>query len=407
MKLLRVEFDGEELFKGSNFSFDLFASDRVMKPNDGERLSDVFKLEGTRSIYSQNVIGISGVNASGKTTAINLLQFAAEYLAMPCAVRSDRLSNMIPAKLGPHFIFRAIFWHESGIYAIIARIDRRMGKEDSNWYRIADEQVYELPPQKLTKNLLESVEGFAKQAALIISRNARPGEVGALTDEERTFLRDDMSVAMAVTRRRIIDHCEMSEHLDRASYSTALVDAFDSSVEYLRWDSESEVYHLKLHGEAERSLSRDAAEAQLSFGTLVGSELVLQAVGILQEGGVMLVDGMERGLSKPLVKTIIDLFLSASTNPKGAQLIFTTHYPEILDFLPRKDDVYLLVRDADHKTDVVKYSSRVKRIENKKSEVVLSNYIKGTMPDYPGIRDLRSFVRNSIGGSSDEQQPSS
>lgn len=55
--------------------------------------------------------------------------------------------------------------------------------------------------------------------------------------------------------------------LDKASYSTALVNAFDSSVEYLLWDPDGEVYHLKFHDEPERSLSRNAAELQLSYGT--------------------------------------------------------------------------------------------------------------------------------------------
>lgn len=402
MRLLRVEFDGDKLFKDSKFSFDLFASDRVMKPSEGEPLSNIYRIEGTRSIYSQNVIGVSGVNAAGKTAVINLLQFAAQYLTIPCTVRSDRFANTVPAKLGSPFTFRAIFWHKDRIYAVVAEIERRIGKEDSGWYRIADERLYELEPQKLTKGMLGSVEEFIKHASLTVSRNAKPGETGELSDEERTFLRDDMSIVMKVTGRRIVDHYEASGHLGETSYSTELVNAFDASVEYLRWDPESEVYNLKFYGEPERSLSRSAAEAQLSFGTIIGSEVVLRAVGILQDGGVMIIDEIERGLNKSLVKVIIDLFLSSSTNPHGAQLIFTTHYPEILDFLPRKDDVYLLVRDANHETDVVKYSNKVKRIEYKKSEVVLSNYIKGTVPNYPDIRDLRNVVRNSVRKGSDE-----
>jgi hypothetical protein len=402
MKLLRVEFSGEELFNDSNFSFDLFASDRVMKPEDGEPLANVYKIADTRNIYSQNVIGISGVNASGKTTVVTLLQFAAQYLTMSYLVRSNRFASTAPAKLGPRFTFRAIFSDRDSVYALVSTIDRREGKDGPNWYRVADEQLYELRPQKLTKSLLESVEAFIKQATLIIDRNALPGERGALTKDQRTFLRDDMSVVMAVTGRRLVDHFEVTEGLEQTSYSTELVNAFDSSVEYLRWDPESEVYRLKFYGEPERSLSRDAAETQLSFGTLVGSEMVLKAVGILQEGGLMVIDEIESGLNKSLVKVIIDLFLSESTNPNGAQLVFTTHYPEILDFLPRKDDVYLLVRDADHRTKAVKYSSEVKRIENKKSEVVLSNYIKGTMPNYPDIRGLRNYVRNSVRGTRDE-----
>lgn len=397
MRLLKVEFIGDDLYKDSTFSFDLFASDRVLAPDDGKPLPNVHRVGNTRSVYSQNVIGISGVNASGKTTSVNLLEFASQYLTMTCLIRSDRFATtMMPAKLANHFFLRAVFWHEGHAYAIVSALGLRRGTDGQSWYRIEDEQLYELRSYPLTKTLLSSVDTFIGSSELLISRNAKSGEAGALTEEERTFLRDDMSIAMAVTHRRITDGVSAMGRLDKVSYSTALVNAFDPSVEYLRWDPDSEVYHLKFHDEPERSLSRNAAELQLSYGTLVGSEMVLRAVGILREGGLMIVDEIERGLNKSLVRTIIDLFLSGTTNPHGAQLVFTTHYPEILDFLPRKDDVYLLVRDSSHKTSVIKYSDRVERIENKKSEIVLSNYIKGTLPNYPDIRDLREYVARSV-----------
>lgn len=110
----------------------------------------------------------------------------------------------------------------------------------------------------------------------------------------------------------------------------------------------------------------------------------------------MLIDEIEAGLNKSLVKSIIELFQSHASNPYGAQLIFTTHYIELLDYLPRKDDVYLLVRDKNFNSKVIKYSDRISRIENKKSEMVLANVIKGTMPSYPEVEGMRAYVREFV-----------
>ena len=77
------------------------------------------------------------------------------------------------------------------------------------------------------------------------------------------------------------------------------------------------------------------------------------------------------------------------TNPHGATLVFTTHYAEVLDNLHRKDCIYFLPRIAKNETEIVKYSSRVKWIENKKSEVFASNYIKGTALSFRKINALK------------------
>ena len=160
---------------------------------------------------------------------------------------------------------------------------------------------------------------------------------------------------MSITMKRLVTLARRRIPLSSS------INAFDAEQSaYLRWDPESEVYNLKFYGEPERSLE-PAAQLRLSFRSarLSDPRLSSRAVGILQDGGVMIIDEIERGLNKSLDKVIIDLFLSSSTNPHGARSSSsTTTIPKILDFLPRKDDVYLLVRDANHETDVVKYSTR-------------------------------------------------
>lgn len=402
MRLIRIEVLGDDLYKNSHFVMDLYATDRVVAGRDELKPYGVVRVGDEGNIYTQNVVGISGVNASGKTTSINLLEFAVRYLAITFVMRSDRFSwDSAPAKLERQFELKLIFWHEGQFYALDARLQRE-GEGDRQWYRVDDEYLFMLKEKRPTKRIFSSFDEFLNRSELIIHRNALDGEAGALTSEQKTFLRDDMSVAAAVSGKRIAQSRVAIGRLEEESYDTAVVHAFDNSIERLSWDDVSEVYHLKFHGEGERSVSRRTAEAELSTGTIFGTELVQRAVYILRQGGIMIVDEIERGLNKSLVKTIIELFLSSSTNPNGAQLVFTTHYPEILDFLPRKDDVYLLVRDGSHQTSVIKYSDRVSRIENKKSEVVLSNFIRGTVPDYPDISNLRAYVQRSVEGKAGE-----
>ena len=126
--------------------------------------------------------------------------------------------------------------------------------------------------------------------------------------------------------------------------------------------------------------------------------MVGHAIDVLREGGYFIVDEIENSLNRSLVGVILNLFASPVTNPHGAQMFFSTHYPEPLDLLRRKDNVYVLTRTNEYKTRVIKYSSVVDRVENKKSEVILHNVIPGSMPSYPDVQAMRDYVRRYVQG---------
>lgn len=64
---------------------------------------------------------------------------------------------------------------------------------------------------------------------------------------------------------------------------------------------------------------------------------------VLSNGGVLLVDEIERELHPMLVDYIIAKFQSKRTNPNGAQIIFTTHNTELMNLeLLRKDQFYFV-----------------------------------------------------------------
>ena len=190
---------------------------------------------------------------------------------------------------------------------------------------------------------------------------------------------------------------------DSLSDAVDILRAFDPEIEYLNTLEDGNLFELKFSRDKTPStLSRVELERALSSGTLRGLSIVQSAVFALAFGGYFLLDEIENHLNKQLVNVIIDLFVHEDTNPHGAVLVFTTHYPEILDSVHRKDCVYFLTHEADGRTGIVKYSDRIKRIENKKSEVFLSNYIKGTAPRFTDVVALKAFAKSVIEGARHE-----
>ena len=86
-----------------------------------------------------------------------------------------------------------------------------------------------------------------------------------------------------------------------------------------------------------------------SSGTHHLMSLVPAIVRTLERGGVLIMDELENGMHPLLVKMILSRFQSPKTNPKNAQLIFTTHSAELLDMsILRKDQIYLADKDREN-----------------------------------------------------------
>ncbi len=398
MRLLRVVVKGAGLFVDDTFAMDFYATDRV-SGKDGPTYSHVFRVSENGSIYSQNVVGISGVNASGKSTALKLVQLALDLVYAPYFIRRGYSRRHVPARARRHLVSQVVFWQGGSYYLLESELHVSKAAEEGdspNWFRIDDETLWRLTATRPRKSMIGDVDEFKHNAEVYLRRNQNDGRGKSVPAEARRFLRSDISIAVALSMSE--DGGEQFDPGDilRTTHATSIVHAFDNSVELLEWDTNADVFRLKYYGEEERIVSSETVLDMLSDGTVMGIGLVERALVQLQAGGYMLIDEIEAGLNKTLVKSIIELFQSHASNPKGAQLIFTTHYIELLDYLPRKDNVYLLVRNHEFNAEVIKYSDRIKRIENKKSEVVLANAIKGAMPSYPEVEGMRAYVREFV-----------
>ena len=103
-----------------------------------------------------------------------------------------------------------------------------------------------------------------------------------------------------------------------------------------------------------------------SAGTRRLFELAGPWLDIVSNGYTVCVDELEASMHPLMVRELLRLFFSATENPKGAQILFTTHNPLLLDAtLLRRDQVWFTDKDADgeaHLYPLTDYQSAQGRI---------------------------------------------
>lgn len=105
---------------------------------------------------------------------------------------------------------------------------------------------------------------------------------------------------------------------------------------------------------------------------------------VLRNGGLLLVDEIERELHPVLVDFIVSKFQSRSTNQTGAQLIFTTHNTELMNMeLLRKDQLYFADKDNEDGTSEL-YS--ISDFGTKTTDNIRKGYIAGKYGAIPDVK---------------------
>ena len=102
----------------------------------------------------------------------------------------------------------------------------------------------------------------------------------------------------------------------------------------------------------------------------------------LRTGGILLVDELERELHPMLVNFILAKFQSKSSNPNGAQIVFTTHNTELMTLeLLRKDQLYFADKnDKDGTSELYSISEfSTRTTENIRKGYFVGKY--GATPD--------------------------
>ena len=104
-----------------------------------------------------------------------------------------------------------------------------------------------------------------------------------------------------------------------------------------------------VHRSREQEIPFDLADE--SAGTQTWFRLIGPALYALSEGRILLFDEIDASLHPRLSARLLELFQDSVTNPRGAQLIFTTHDTSLLNYLNR-DEVWLTEKDENGTTSL-------------------------------------------------------
>ncbi|MFZ4699919.1 MAG: AAA family ATPase, partial [Candidatus Methylumidiphilus sp.] len=105
-------------------------------------------------------------------------------------------------------------------------------------------------------------------------------------------------------------------------------------------------------------------------------------IEILESGYTVFIDEIETSLHPILVKELLRLLLSDTHNTKGAQIIFTTHNPVLLDTtLFRRDQIWFTEKSPNGATQLYPLTD----YQPRKDEALAKGYLAGRYGGIPFI----------------------
>lgn len=385
MKILRITVQGLPLFK-QKLDIAFYAQQRVSE-DDKETL---FNLLLKPTVYLHAANAFIGINASGKTSVLKAIQLALHI------VKNEPI-NHVDAKtiLGGtnKAVFRICFYDANqNICCLETEITSQKTKAGDYVYSIVNEKLWEKPAASLqSKKALTDFAGLDP----IATRN-----------ENEIFLSDDVSFIIAHNKktRDTLEICSLLSYTNvnvlpfSEDIPLEVIAFLDPTIEKLYFEQmEKKTFiHLKFKGEDEIILNNAMdLEQYLSSGTIKGIITFSMVKEVLQSGGYLLVDEIENHFNKEIVTTLVRFFMDSRLNKKGGTLIFTTHYPELLDEYDRNDGIHIVRNRNGIMVDNL--SNILTRNDIKKSDAYQSGFLDGTTPAYEAYMRLKKRLTASIG----------
>lgn len=370
MKLLKVVASG---FKNcaDNFEISLVPIARKTSEDKEYELQEI-----AEDLFTYATVGVVGKNASGKTSALELLRVAYDIVGH---FRIDKKEFSLNGTRLTIF-----FYHENCIYKYVTELEEGM-----------------LNNGILFKNQVMFCKQYYKS------------KVSKIFDDEEFVeldlgreLPEDTSIVFFVLKKINASALYFNSlDMGKGAYDFAffthkafgipqnimmkILNIFDENVSELEIVDDNN-YRLVFCGK-EETLSSKELYNRLSSGTTKGIVLYTLVVVSLMKGYDLIIDEIENHFHKTLVENIISLYKDKSINKNNASLIFATHYCEILDVFNRQDNIY--ITKSDEKVKIFNmYKDFDVRSELLKSKQFYNDVFK-TAVNYEALMDLKKELK--------------
>ena len=133
----------------------------------------------------------------------------------------------------------------------------------------------------------------------------------------------------------------------------------------------------------------------MSNGKIKCIDLFISTALLFKNGGVMIIDEIENCFHKNLVNNLLFLITDKSLNKKNAQIMFSTHYVEILDIFDRRDNIFILHKvnnEINIENLYDNYEFRTEILKSKK----FNNNTFNTLLNYDQLMKVKRLLKNEI-----------
>lgn len=382
MKILRITVNGLPLFKQE---LDLlFYTQQRVGEDDKEKL---YKIEP--NYYLHTACAFIGINASGKTSVLKVINLALNIL------RNEPINHVESRNiLGAceRATFKICFLDKkNNVYCLKTVITSKKAKDGRYVYSIIEEKLWEKPISSVkSKKYLTDFTAISPIAVRNTEEAYLPDDVSfIIAHNKKANDKIDVFSLLSYTNINILPFTE--------DIPLEVIAFLDPTIEKLYFEKveDKASIHLKFKDEEEIILNNAVElEQYLSSGTIKGIITFSMVKEVLASGGYILVDELENHFNKEIVVTLIRFFMDSSLNKNGSTLIFTTHYPELLDEYDRNDAIYI-VRNRNGIT-AENLSYILKRNDIKKSDAYQSGFLEGTTPAYEAYLRLKKNLAASL-----------
>ena len=378
MKILRITAQGLPLFK-EDLDICFYAQQRVSE-DDNNNLYNMIE-----NYYLHSACAFIGINASGKTSVLKVVNLALSIIKNEPINHAETKSILGGAKKATI----CTYFYDKRNYAccLETEITAKKSKNGEYIYSIISERLWEKPIGSVrSKKYLTDFAGMKPTA---------------IRNQDEIYLPDDVSFIIA-HNKKVNDTVEVFSLLFYTNINVLpftenipleVIAFLDPTIEKLCFEQvEGKTFiHLKFKNEEEIVLNNAVdLEQYLSSGTIKGIITFSMVKEVLQSGGYLLVDEIENHFNKEIVTTLVRFFMDSRFNKNGGTLIFTTHYPELLDEYDRNDGIYI-VRNCNGIT-VENLSYILTRNDIKRSDAYQSGFLEGTTPTYEAYIRLKESL---------------
>lgn len=382
MKILRITGKGLPLFK-EDLDICFYAQQRVSE-DDKNNLYNMIE-----NYYLHSACAFIGINASGKTSVLKVVNLALSIIKNEPINHAETKSILGGTKKATICIY--FYDKRKYICCLETEITAKKSKNGEYIYSIISERLWEKPIASVrSKKYLTDFAGMKPTA---------------IRNQDEIYLPDDVSFIIA-HNKKVNDTVEVFSLLSYTNMNVLpftedipleVIAFLDPTIEKLCFEQvEGKTFiHLKFKNEEEIILNNAVdLEQYLSSGTIKGIITFSMVKEVLQSGGYLLVDEIENHFNKEIVTTLVRFFMDSRFNKNGGTLIFTTHYPELLDEYDRNDGIYI-VRNRNGIT-VENLSYILTRNDIKRSDAYQSGFLEGTTPTYEAYIRLKKSLATSI-----------